>query len=303
MGIYDRDYYREERPLFSVGAPRSAVGILIAINVAIWILDFFTPETQTDPLTGAAVGRWLSDNLAVSSTTLARPWMWWQFLTYGFVHSPVYFPHILWNMFALFIFARDLEWHYGRKEFTRLYLVVVFVGGVAWALINQLKGSGADHHIMYGASGAVTAVVLLFALNFPHRTILLFFVLPVPAWVLGAIIVAVNLFGALGLMSTKTAGGYVAISVHLAGAAFALAYFRFRWNFGRLVEGRFSMPRFRRRPKLRLHDPEQDTTPDLNEEVDRILAKIHRQGEESLTRKERRTLETASRQYQKKRRQ
>ena len=37
------------------------------------------------------------------------------------------------------------------------------------------------------------------------------------------------------------------------------------------------------------------------EEVDRILAKIHSQGESSLTRKERRTLENASRQYQEKR--
>ena len=60
------------------------------------------------------------------------------------------------------------------------------------------------------------------------------------------------------------------------------------------------MPRFSRRSKLQIHRPENDDTADLNEEVDRILAKIHRQGEASLTRKERRTLETASRQYQKK---
>ena len=40
--------------------------------------------------------------------------------------------------------------------------------------------------------------------------------------------------------------------------------------------------------------------PGLNQEVDRILEKISRQGEASLTAKERHTLETASREYQKK---
>lgn len=300
MGIYDRDYYRQERPLFSVRAPRSTVGILIAINVAVWILDYFTPVTDSIPLVGER--HWLSDHLAVTGYTLIHPWMWWQFLTYGFAHSPFDVGHILWNMFALFIFGRDLERQYGRKEFTRVYLVAVVLGGLAWGIINQIKGGG-DIIPMYGASGAVTAVVLLYALNFPYRTILLFFVLPVPAWALGALIVGYNVLGAVGLLSTETAGGSVAVSVHLAGAAFAYAYHRLRWNLGRLVEGRFSLPSFRRRPRLRIHHPDQENTPDLSEEVDRILAKIHREGEESLTRKERRTLETASRQYQRKRQQ
>jgi len=40
----------------------------------------------------------------------------------------------------------------------------------------------------------------------------------------------------------------------------------------------------------------------LSEEVDRILEKIHQLGESSLTRRERRILEDASRQYQQRRR-
>ena len=295
MGIYDRDYYREERPLFSVGAPRTAVGVLIIINVAVWILDFFTPARAT--LAGDA--HWLSDNLAVSGRTLMNPLLWWQFLTYGFVHSPFNFSHILFNMFGLFIFGRDIEWHYGRKEFLRLYMALVIVGGLVWAIANQLQG-GHQQAMVYGASGAVVGVVILFALNFPHRTILLFFVMPVPAWVVGVLIVAGDLYGAL-TMAASRGGSNIAFGVHLAGAAFAYLYFRFRWNFGRLVEGRFSLPKFRRGPRLRVHNPDRDHAPDLNEEVDRILAKIHREGEESLTRKERQTLENASRQYQRKR--
>jgi membrane associated rhomboid family serine protease len=302
MGIYDRDYYREQRPAFSIRAPQTIVGALILVNVAVWILDFFT-QARINPFTDAVVGRWLSDHLAVSGDTLTQPWMWWQFFTYGFAHSPVSFDHILWNMLGLFVFGRDLEWHYGRKEFLRLYLAFVGVGGLAWAIINQIQG-GHQGDMVYGASGAVVGTIVLFALNFPHRTILLFFVLPMPAWVLGILLVAGDLYGAFAQNMTR-GGSNVAYSVHLAGAAFALLYFRFHWNLGRLVEGRFSLPRLAPRPKLRIHDPSDDeaTPTDLSEEVDRILEKIHREGESSLTRGERRTLENASRQYQKKRQQ
>ena len=64
--------------------------------------------------------------------------------------------------------------------------------------------------------------------------------------------------------------------------------------------GNFGLPGRGRRPKLRIHDPGRKEEA-LSKEVDRILEKIHQEGEDSLTRKERRTLESASREYQKKR--
>ncbi len=39
MGIYDRDYYRQERAGFSLAAPRSAVGLLVLINVAVFLAE------------------------------------------------------------------------------------------------------------------------------------------------------------------------------------------------------------------------------------------------------------------------
>ena len=94
--------------------------------------------------------------------------------------------------------------------------------------------------------------------------------------------------------------GNTAYGVHLSGIAFALLYFQYRWNLAWLGGGLFSRVRLKRRPKLRIHDPASEEA-ELSREVDRILEKIHRQGEESLTRKERRTLENASRKYQKRR--
>jgi membrane associated rhomboid family serine protease len=321
MGLYDREYYREEQeppPGLSLRAPRTVVTALIIINVAFWIGDFLTPERR-DPQTRQLVGHWLSDGMAVHTPgqeqlpgdgeemavrgpapgtwpeTLTHVWMWWQLVAYGFAHSSA-FAHIFGNMIGLWFLGRDIEYTYGRREFLRLYLALLFVGGLTWAVLNHIQPPPHPAQV-YGASGAVAGIVVLYALNFPRRTVLLFFVLPMPAWVLGVLLVGMDLLGAAGSAGDSN----VAYTVHLAGAAFALLYFKFRWNLTRLTDFRIGLPRLRPRPKLRVHDPEQEWS-DLNQEVDRILEKISREGEDSLTRKERHTLEEASREFQRRRR-
>jgi hypothetical protein len=182
---------------------------------------------------------------------------------------------------------------------------MVAFGGVVWAAAGQLQGAPAGDSVV-GASGAVAGIVVLYAWNFPRRMLLLFFVIPVPAWFAGVLLVSYDAYGAV----IHPEGSRTAFVVHLGGAALALLYCGLGWNFGRWWPSSwsFSIPRPRRRPKLRVHSPDEDTEKradpaeeNLNEEVDRILEKISREGEASLTRKERRTLETASRQYQKRR--
>ena len=67
VGIYDRDYYREEPRGVSLFAPRSVVTKIIIVNVVVWLAEFFTP------------GHWLSNHLAVHIYTLTQPWLWWQY--------------------------------------------------------------------------------------------------------------------------------------------------------------------------------------------------------------------------------
>lgn len=294
MGIYDRDYYREEGGGFGLRGPRSVVGWLLVVNIVVYLasqLLFSNPN-------------WLSDQMGARVDTLANPLQWWRFLTYGFAHAaqPM---HIILNMLTLWIFGRDIESRYGPKEFLRLYVVILVAGSVLWAAVNRLQGV-VDSGPLVGASGAITAVVMLYALNFPHRTLLLFFILPVPAWVVGVLLVLSNLFGALGSTGAAGQGGpNIAYSVHLTGAALAFLYYRFGWNFGRLIPSGLSLEWLRPKAPLRVHEPQSDdedtVETDLNAEVDRILEKIHREGESSLSRKERRILENASRQYQRKR--
>jgi len=289
VGIYDRDYYREERPGLSLRAPQTIIGALIAVNVAIWLINGLLPLF----ITSLDVG-WLSDRMAVHVGALLRPWLWWQYLTYGFAHSPVNFQHILFNMLGLFLLGRDVESLYGRREFLRVYLAMVVFAAVVWNVATKLRGAP-DDIMAYGASGAIAGVVILYALNFPHRTLLLFFVFPIPAWLLGVLLVGMDMYGAMG----REGSSNVAYAMHLAGAAFAVIYFHQRWNLTRLTDDLPARLRSWNRPKLRVHRPDEPE-PDLGMEVDRILEKIYREGEAGLTAKERRTLETASKEYQRK---
>jgi membrane associated rhomboid family serine protease len=277
MGIYDRDYYQgDERSSWFAG--RSMVVNLILVNVAIFIADLLFDQQ-------------VSETLSLKSDLFQKPWQFWQLLTYGFVHDPNDLRHILFNMFGLWLFGSDVETIYGRAEFLRLYLVTIVLAGLAWVLSTLAADSSG---VLLGASGGVMGMMMLFVMHFPRRIFYIWGILPLPAWALGVIYVFFDLMGAAHNTDN------VAHVAHLTGAAFGFIYYRAHLNLGRLVPRRLSWSALRWRPKLRVHDPDREA-PDLNQQVDQILEKISREGESSLTKGERRTLEEASRRYQRRR--
>ncbi len=295
MGLYDREYYRDEsdRGLFG-GGQRTMVTNIVIFTVAIFVIDYFTEITGGRPF--GQHSKWLSDFMAAHVDTWRHPLQWWKFLTSGFAHDPSNLLHVGINMFMLWMFGRGVEEVYGPKEFLRFYLVTIVVASVAWSIAETVSGSPAAAG-MYGASGAVSGVLALYALNFPRRTILVMFVIPAPAWAVVLFMVLVN------IMSVGDQDANVAYTAHLAGFAFGFLYHRMRWNIGRVLPSGLSISRLiKRQPRLRVHRPSaSEDTDRASGEVDRILEKIHTQGEDSLTNKERRTLEDAARRYQRRR--
>lgn len=283
MGIYDRDYSREQPSGFTLGGQRSMVTNLLLINVAIYLVDWILLNSPDGPM--------FFRFGALTPQLFSEPWKVYQLLTYGFLHAqgPM---HVAGNMYMLWLFGREMEGVYGRAEFLRLYLTMIVIAGLVWVIQQQIAGPSASG--MVGASGAVTGVLVLFALHYPKRTILLFLVLPAPMWVVGVLYVAADIFGAMG------SHGNVAYVAHLAGAAFAFLYFRFGWNLGRLTRGLPSLKMPKWRPQLKVHDPDARER-QLDSQADAILEKISREGEGSLTRKERKILEDASRRAQRRR--
>ena len=171
----------------------------------------------------------------------------------------------------------------GRIEFLKFYLIAIVVGGLCFYLWEIATG-GKNYCV--GASGAVSAVVIYFIFLNPQSTLLLFGVVPTPAWLVGVLFLVFNLYHAV-------ANDQVAWQAHLGGAAFGALYYQFHWNFSR-----FKLPDSSRR--LKIHRPE-GVDDRLQQEADRILAKINSQGEASLTAKERRTLKKYSNQIRKQR--
>ncbi len=298
MGLYDRDYGRDERtPWDRVENPRSITVTLIVINVVVFFADLIFATKDLNGNSQSLIAEWF----AVNDQTLLRPWMWWQFLTYGFVHDTHGITHVLFNMFGLYVFGRDVERRLGQMEFLRFYLIALVCGGVVGAVTSLAMGGGGT----IGASGAVIAVAVLFACYFPNREILLMFVFPVKAWVLAVFFVIMDLAGAIGILTGMGASSNTAFTVHLAGAFFAIGYYFMNWklrwlDLGAIAELPQRLRQRSRRMKLKLHDPDKKLEREA-EDADRILAKIHAQGESSLTSSERKTLERYSRRQREKR--
>lgn len=301
MGLYDRDYGRSERtPWDRIENPRSIITILIIVNVVV----FFADALSAKSVPGVGRVSLLADWFAISSDTLPRPWFYFRVLTYGFLHSIGDIFHILFNMFVLYVFGRNVEMRIGRDEFLRFYLLAIIAGGVvamALPFIYGLLGFNQAWSVI-GASGGVVAVTVLFACLFPQVEVLFMFLFPIKAWVLATLLVLVDFAGALGIMGS---GSNTAFEVHLAGALFGFLYYQMGWSFRRFSMGWLTgMPdRLRqrsRRMKLKLHDPDQKLQAEA-QEADRILAKIHESGESSLTGAERRTLQRYSRRQREKR--
>lgn len=151
--------------------------------------------------------------------TLFEPW---QIITYAFLHGSI--AHIFFNMFALFMFGRPLEYFWGSGRFTVFYFACVIAAALTQLTSSALAGS---QEPTLGASGGVFGLLLAFAMYFPRqRIVLLFPPIPMPAWLF------VLLYGVLELVLgvTKTQGG-VAHFAHLGGmlgGALVILYWRAR---------------------------------------------------------------------------
>ncbi|MBX3420200.1 MAG: rhomboid family intramembrane serine protease [Pirellulaceae bacterium] len=291
MGIYDRHYYSDNLENMSFSwSSRSIISTIIIINVLVQVIELFLGHENS-----------LSQLLWLKAEHLGQPLHWYRFLTYGFVHSPD-IKHILFNMAALFFLGQAVEQKYGRWEFLRFYLTTLVVCGVAWAISHVIEQNHSV--VLIGASGAVTAVSMLFVFAHPTSVLRIWGIIPVRAWVVGVMIVASNLLGNLRVDVNNTT--QVAYDVHLYGALFAAVYFfaKFDLSFmgdwwSKLV---WRLPK--RRPKLKVHNP-AGRRPDVSQraqaEADRILDKIHREGQDSLTVKERKFIEDYSQQLRRQR--
>lgn len=114
-------------------------------------------------------------NFALWPATDPRsPFVLWQLLTYGFLHGNI--THIAFNMFALWMFGRDLERLMGPQRFLTYFVVCVVGAALVQLLVAKFQGG---LYPTIGASGGVFGILLAYGLTFPNRTVVLLFP-PIP---------------------------------------------------------------------------------------------------------------------------
>ena len=149
----------------------------------------------------------------------------YQFVTYMFLHAN--FEHVFFNMFALWMFGRTLEYELGSRRFLGYYMVC----GIVAALIQMLAAwaSGEYYIQLVGASGAVMGLLLAFGVMHPNAMIVLL-IPPIPMKAKWFVII----YGVIELFLGWTGyGGNVAHFAHVGGMLWGfllLHYWKRRGN-------------------------------------------------------------------------
>ena len=165
---------------------------------------------------------------------LAPFWLWpvgtnfwpWQVGTYAFIHGS--FNHLFFNMLGLWMFGAELEQVWGRKRYMTFFAASVLAAAVVQLLVNAALGSTAP---TVGASGGLFGLLLAFAMIFPNRIILLFFVIPMKAKYLVLLYGVLELYQGVYVMNSGVA--HFAHLGGMLGGLLTIRYWRGQLPFGR----------------------------------------------------------------------
>ena len=178
---------------------------LLIANVLVFALQQLLPGADSLALV-ANFALWPLGPSAYSNVAGFEPW---QLVTYAFMHGG--FEHILFNMFALYMFGGVIEQTFGARNYTIYYFVCAIVAAVAQLLVVKYFTHG--FYPTIGASGALFGLLLAFGMLYPQeKMFLLFLPIPMPAWlfVIGYAVVEL----VLGVTGTQAG---VAHFAHLGG--------------------------------------------------------------------------------------
>ena len=189
-------------------------------NAVYWLIGINILIFAAAQLLGSNFRYFLTLRLSMIPAAVLHGWIW-TFVTYMFMHSG--FSHILFNMLGLFIFGIQVERQMGSREFLLFYFITGILAGIFSFFVYYITGSYGV--ALMGASGALFAVELAYAVFFPNSIIYIWGILPLraPIMVLG--------FTALELIFSVTGfNSRVAHFTHLAGFGFSWLYFLVRFG-------------------------------------------------------------------------
>ncbi len=261
----------------------SAVKWIVTINIAVFIAWQFSSGSLFMPY-----------NFMTSWTHLESGRIWTP-ITAAFSH--IQFWHILINMLVFLSFAPVLEARWGKKRFLAFYLASAIFSSLLHASMVLFEFRDVP---ALGASGAVCAVTTAFACYYPKNVILIWGILPAPAWLIVAAFAFFDIKGLIDQGQGATTG--IGHAAHLGGVIFALFVLMVLPRLG-ITGG--SQPGNRQRvsanrnPADYYPTPPSSTDRDIAEEerLDELLTKVSREGIHALDDQEREDLHRISRKH------
>lgn len=228
-------------------------------------------------------------------------------LTSGFLHLNWF--HFAFNMGALLAFSFSLERHLGIANFLIIYFVSLLGGNLLSLYIHRNHG---DYRAL-GASGAICGVILASVILFPEHSIgIPFSEASMPSWVFALLFVGISIIG------IKKSLGNIGHDAHLGGAlcgvlmtialhpkilannwwivliiivpTAAFLILMIKKPQIMMIEDDWGIDLRQNINDIR-HQKSQSTKEKTTYTMDYLLDKIKREGLESLTKKERQTLD------------
>lgn len=206
---------------------------------------------------------------------IGHVWVW-QFFTYMFLHSTTDPWHLIFNLLGLWMFGSEVERALGVRQFLTLYFTAGIFAGICCCVFTPWTP-------IMGASGAIFAIEVAFAMYFPNATVIFYF-FPMKAKYLVMIFAGITIFNCI-----VPKGGNIAHFAHLGGLVYGFLFVRYSFRVVNLLK------------KWQIHQQEKELTKDhdLRAKVDEILDKVNRNGLRNLTWRERSFLKNASKKYKK----
>ena len=257
----------------AIPRPRGTLGWLLLINIVVFVVQ-------------KVVGL---DSLFANLFAVV-PDLWWQpwrYVTFQFLHAG--FSHIFFNMLILFFLGMYLSRDWGGRRFLQFYLACGITGGVLHVVLTPLLNQPTFVPLM-GASGGCYGVLLACAVFYPQIKLYVYFIFPVSIRVIAAVFLGVAVLAVIAGLRVAAQGGTleggISHPAHLGGAMAAAVWI-------------WVLPKLRRRRLVRASgagrwEKKLQRERELEEKVDEILAKIRREGFNSLNRREKRILKQAT---------
>lgn len=275
-------FNNEPRNIGGMAGITPSVKFLLILNVAVFLIQ---------GLLGVPLRDWF-----------ALPAHWWESLSFGqlftymFVHGGT--THLLVNMLGLFFIGPSVERTIGSYRFFILYYISGILGGLGWSTIadpflvmDAMGNQSLEYPYCVGASGAVMGMLGAFAALYPNAKLLLWFVIPVRAWVL---VLGLAVWELHETISTPYIGG-IANAAHLIGGIAGFSY-AISLKKPQLVQAlKAKLPNLGKKQERSKSGPQQSAPSLSKEEVDAILDKIGKEGMGALTPRERELLKRATR--------